>query len=137
MPTFVATDACRESGFSGTWLTAIRASLPHTTAAHHRRCLPANLKGKPDGHSGSHQYLVDDFSRAGLEDALPPTHGRASGARCAPGLVAHQSALAGGAPLPVPDFGQPPADWRRLNYPDRGEAPARPRMPDLIRNSPS
>jgi hypothetical protein len=62
---------------------------------------------------------------------LPPTHIWASAAWCAPGLVAHQSALQGGALLEVPDFGQPPSDWPRLTYPPRGDEPARPRLPDL------
>lgn len=165
MPTFYATDACIESGFGGTRLTARQGSegtlgyqhevkltrdlgpwvdgpyFEHDTdqhrhlglaPAHHPSRLPASFKGRPNGHMGSHQFLVDDFIRACLEDALPPTHIWASAAWCAPGLVAHQSALAGGALLPVPDFGQPPADWRRLDYPARGTEPDRPRLPDLI-----
>ena len=100
-------------------------------SAHHPARLPREYHGLANGHSGSHQYLIDDFIRACIEDALPPTHIWASAAWCAPGLVAHQSALQGGALLEVPDFGQPPDDWPRLTYPPRGVEPGRPRLPDL------
>lgn len=69
--------------------------------------LPGEYKGLPNGHNGSHQFLVDDFVRACLQRSLPPTHIWASAAFCAPGLVAHQSALQGGALLDIPDFGCP------------------------------
>ncbi len=100
--------------------------------AHHAGRLPDAFRGLPNGHSGSHQFLVDDFVRACHEGALPPTHIWASAAWCAPGLVAHQSALAGGVLMEVTDFGQPPADWPRLTYPSRGDEPARPRLPALV-----
>ncbi|MCX7299987.1 MAG: Gfo/Idh/MocA family oxidoreductase [Rhodobacterales bacterium] len=99
--------------------------------AHHPARLPDSMKGLHNGHSGSHQYLVDDFIRGCLEGALPPTHIWNSAAWCAPGLVAHESALQGGTMLPVPDFGTPPADWLLLTYPSRGEEPARPRLPAI------
>ncbi len=99
--------------------------------AHHAARLPKEFHGLANGHSGAHQFLVDDFIRACLEGALPPTHIWASAEWCAPGLVAHQSALQGGALLEVPDFGRPPADWALLTYPTRGDEPTRPRLPDL------
>lgn len=100
--------------------------------AHHAARLPDSFRGLPNGHSGSHQFLVDDFVRACHEGSLPPTHIWASAAWCAPGLVAHRSALEGGAMLEVPDYGNPPADWARLAFPSRGDEPARPRLPPLV-----
>lgn len=100
--------------------------------AHHAERLPDEFRGLPNGHSGSHHFLVDDFVRACLENALPPCHIWNSAAWCAPGLVAHESALQGGAMLPVPDFGNPPLDWPLLQYPDRPADPRRPALPPLI-----
>lgn len=74
--------------------------------------LPEEFKGLKNGHNGSHQFLVDDFIRACRQRALPPTHVWASARFCAPGLVAHESALQGGALLDVPDFGSPPEGSR-------------------------
>jgi hypothetical protein len=31
-----------------------------------------------------------------------------------PGIIAHESAMRDGESLPVPDFGEPPADWDML-----------------------
>jgi predicted dehydrogenase len=100
--------------------------------AHHPSRLPNEFKGLPNGHSGSHHFLVDDFVRACLEDALPPCHIWNSAAWCAPGLVAHESATQGGVMLPVPDFGNPPPDWAMLEYPDRPADSRRPSLPPLF-----
>ncbi|MBC8040192.1 MAG: Gfo/Idh/MocA family oxidoreductase [Opitutaceae bacterium] len=102
-------------------------------AAHHPTRLPDEFRGLHNGHSGSHHYLVDDFVRACLEDALPPTHIWNSAAWCAPGLVAHESSLKNGALLPVPDFGQPPADWPLISLPPRPDDVRRPTLPPLER----
>ncbi len=84
---------------------------PHSgyAAVHPRERLPQSFAGLPNGHEGSHQFLVDDFVRACVTAQLPPNHVWLA-ARCnAPGIVAHQSALRGGETLPIPDFGDPPA----------------------------
>jgi len=99
--------------------------------AHHPSRLPDAFRGLANGHNGSHHFLVDDFVRACLENALPPCHIWNSAAWCAPGLVAHESSRQGGALLPVPDFGQPPADWPGLTLPDRPEDTRRPTLPPL------
>jgi hypothetical protein len=100
------------------------------TAGRHSERLPDEYLGLANGHSGSHHFLVDDFVRACLEDALPPCHIWDSAACSAPGLVAHESAMQGGVMLPVPDFGNPPADWALLTYPDRPIDSRRPSLPE-------
>ncbi len=99
--------------------------------AHDVGRLPEEFRGLPNGHSGSHHFLVDDFVRACLEDALPPCHIWNSAAWCAPGLVAHDSAMQNGVMLAVPDFGSPPANWELLKFPDRPGDPRRPSLPPL------
>jgi hypothetical protein len=64
---------------------------------------------------GSHQFLADDFIKAVVTNTLPPNHVWAAARYCLPGLVAHQSSLQGGEMLPVPDLGDPPADWALLD----------------------
>ncbi len=78
--------------------------------------LPAEFRGLPNGHLGTHQFLVDDFAKAVAANKLPPNHVWAAARYCVPGLVAHQSALRDGERLPVPDLGNPPAHWQHL-YP--------------------
>jgi hypothetical protein len=102
-----------------------------TAPAHDTARLPEAYRGMKNGHSGSHQFLVDDFVRACRKEALPPCHIWNSAAWCAPGLVAHQSALKDGELLSVPDFGTPPADWPRLEFPPRRPDPRRPVLPPL------
>ncbi len=99
--------------------------------AHAPNRLPDEFRGLKSGHNGSHQFLVDDFVRAAREGCLPPCHIWASAKWCAPGLVAHESALQGGVLLPVPDFGEAPSDWPLLTYPDRPDDALRPTPPAL------
>lgn len=76
--------------------------------------LPREFRGKPNGHYGSHQFLVDDFLRACVMGRLPPNHVWAAARYCAPGIVAHESARREGELMKVPDFGSPPANSRFL-----------------------
>ena len=69
--------------------------------------LPDAFRGMPNGHRGSHQFLVDDFVTAWAADAPPPCHVWNSAAWLAPGLVAHESAKRDGELLGIPDFGSP------------------------------
>ncbi|MBE6611764.1 MAG: Gfo/Idh/MocA family oxidoreductase [Ruminococcaceae bacterium] len=71
------------------------------------------------GHNGSHPLLVDDFVRAVMSGKLPPNNVWESATYAAPGVIAHESALAGGVTMKIPTFGEPPADWARLDYADR------------------
>jgi len=77
--------------------------------------LPETFHGLPNGHFGSHQFLADDFVKAVATRTLPPNHVWASARYCIPGLVAHQSATNNGVWTDVPDLGDPPANWERLN----------------------
>lgn len=70
--------------------------------------LPAAFKGLPNGHNGSHQFLVDDFVRACVLGKTPPNNIYEAARYMAPGIIAHQSALKGGELLEIPDLGDPP-----------------------------
>jgi predicted dehydrogenase len=70
--------------------------------------LPESFRGAPNGHDGSHQFLVDDFVSAVCTGILPPVNAWLAARFTVPGVVAHQSALRDGKRLPVPDFGSPP-----------------------------
>ena len=81
--------------------------------------LPKEYEGLHNGHNGTHHFLIDDFCRAYETGKLSPTNIWAVARYNIPGLVAHQSALAGGIPLEVPDLGDPPADWEVLPWDKR------------------
>ena len=70
--------------------------------------LPEAFAGLPNGHAGSHQFLVDDFVMACVNGTMPPNNAWDAARYMLPGLTAHESALHGGALLQVPDFGDPP-----------------------------
>lgn len=76
--------------------------------------LPREFLGMPNGHFGSHQFLADDFVKAVGQHKLPPIHAWNAAAYCAPGIIAHESALRGGEMLAIPDFGGPSAGWSKL-----------------------
>jgi predicted dehydrogenase len=77
-------------------------------AVHDPSDLPWSFVGLPNGHEGSHQFLVHDFVMACTDGTLPPVNAWAGARYTLPGLIAHQSAVRGGELLPVPDFGDPP-----------------------------
>ncbi|NLD73663.1 MAG: Gfo/Idh/MocA family oxidoreductase [Chloroflexi bacterium] len=81
---------------------------------HPRDRLPDAFRHLPNGHHGSHQFLVDDFCRSCSEGVLAPNHVWAAARYCAPGIVAHESALQEGRLLEVPHLGEPPASARYL-----------------------
>ena len=70
--------------------------------------LPRELAGLPNGHEGSHHFLVDDFVRAVEGGSHPPVNAWVAARFTLPGIVAHQSALQGGVRLPIRDFGDAP-----------------------------
>ena len=70
--------------------------------------LPREFARLPNGHSGAHQFLVDDFVRACHEGTQPPNHVWNAAAYTVPGIVAHESALRGGELLDIPDLGTSP-----------------------------
>jgi len=79
------------------------------SAVHPVARLPREFVGLPNGHEGSHQFLVDDFVTACVRGSLPPNHVWDAARYCAPGIVAHESARRDGERLVVPDFGDPPS----------------------------
>ncbi|MFA5203193.1 MAG: Gfo/Idh/MocA family oxidoreductase [Lentisphaeria bacterium] len=81
------------------------------SAVHPVERLPKAFRGLPNGHCGSHQFLVDDFVKACVNRQLPPTNVWQAARYLVPGLIAHESALKEGQVLPVPDFGDAPASW--------------------------
>jgi len=89
------------SGESGSWIweTQPTAQVPDTVP------LPASVPR--GGHGGSHGPLANEFVMAILEGREPAVDVYEALAMTAPGIVAHQSALKGGAQLPVPAFDKP------------------------------
>jgi predicted dehydrogenase len=77
--------------------------------------LPEEMKSLPDGHGGTHKFMVDDFCKAAYTGKLSPTNAWVAARYNIPGLVAHQSALKGGEAIAIKDLGDPPADWELLN----------------------
>ncbi|WP_427115590.1 Gfo/Idh/MocA family protein [Pseudarthrobacter scleromae] len=70
--------------------------------------LPEEFRGAPNGHEGSHHFLVDDFVTAVNNGTLPPVNAWLAARFTLPGIVAHQSALQNGERLPIRDFGDAP-----------------------------
>ncbi|MET3203610.1 MULTISPECIES: Gfo/Idh/MocA family oxidoreductase [unclassified Arthrobacter] len=70
--------------------------------------LPAEFRGAPNGHDGSHHFLVDDFVTAVNTGTQPPVNAWVASRFTLPGIVAHESALRGGERLPIRDFGDAP-----------------------------
>jgi predicted dehydrogenase len=95
---FDVTDLLRCDG-NGTFVGASRL--------HDLARLPKEFIGLPNGHAGSHQFLVDDFVRACACGETPPNNVWAAARYLVPGLVAHESAMQGSILLEVPDFGDP------------------------------
>jgi hypothetical protein len=75
---------------------------------HDRARLPREFDHMPNGHEGSHHFLVDDFVTAVATRTLPSVNAWVAARYTLPGIVAHESALRGGARLDIPDFGDAP-----------------------------
>ena len=76
--------------------------------------LPEEFRGAPNGHEGSHQFLVDDFVTAVNTGSLPPVNAWTAARFTLPGIVAHESARRNGERLPIRDFGDAPATLRDM-----------------------
>ena len=88
---------------------ALRAAFVSGHAAvHDVGRLPQEFEGAPNGHEGSHHFLVDDFVTAVTKGTLPPVNAWVAARFTLPGITAHASALRGGERLPIPDFGPAP-----------------------------
>jgi predicted dehydrogenase len=91
---------------------ALRAEFAGGLAPIHereRRRLPESFRDQPNGHEGSHQFLVDDFVTAVVHRRTPRCSVWDAARFNAPGIVAHESARREGEVLPIPDFGTAPA----------------------------
>ena len=77
------------------------------TRVHQADRLPEAFKTLPNGHYGSHQFLVDDFVKACYYNKTPPNNAWAAARYTIPGIIAHESSLKGGATLEIPDLGDP------------------------------
>ncbi len=72
--------------------------------------LPKAYKDNPEvnGHMASHQFLIDDFCTCVSQNKQPYVNAWRAARFTMPGLIAHESALKGGIPMDVPDFGDGP-----------------------------
>jgi len=70
--------------------------------------LPNEFIGLPNGHAGSHQFLVDDFVKACVEGSIPPNNVWTAARYAVPGIIAHESAVREGQMMDIPDFGDAP-----------------------------
>jgi hypothetical protein len=91
-----------------TGVTAAGVTFAGLSSVHPVDRLPKVFAEVQSGHAGSHQFLVDDFVRACASGETPPNNVWMAARYCLPGLIAHESALQGGALLAVPDCGEPP-----------------------------
>jgi predicted dehydrogenase len=118
---------CKDAHISEEALdSGLHAVLQHDFNAslakvHHEFRLPLSFAGKPNGHKGSHQFLVDDFMKSLHTSKLPPNHVWKAAQYLAPGLIAHESSKRDGELLDIPDFGDAPANWELLD-PENGRA---------------
>jgi predicted dehydrogenase len=81
-----------------------------TAPIHDVHRLPESFMGLPNGHYGSHQFLVDDFLKSCCFDRTPTVSAWEAARYTVPGLIAHQSSLKDGERLVIPDFGNPPGE---------------------------
>lgn len=72
----------------------------------HRERLPASLR-IDTGHGGSHSFITHEFISAIIEDRHPETNIWEAINYTLPGIVAHESALRGGTPMKIRDYGTP------------------------------
>jgi len=70
--------------------------------------LPKEFLGIPNGHNGSHQFLMHEFITSCENRTLPQNNVWQAARYLLPGLVAHESAKLGGVLMEVPDFGDAP-----------------------------
>lgn len=67
-----------------------------------------NLEFNPQGHGGSHPYLVHEFVDSIVNDRQPAINIWEAARYMAMGVMAHKSALLDGATLDIPDWGDAP-----------------------------
>lgn len=123
----INTDFFKEDGGKTTPITSYTYSVGYSACQPVAR-LPKSFRDLANdssklvsrlGHNGSHPFLVDDFVRAATTGRLPHNNVWESASYIIPGLIAHESAMAGGVTMQIPDMGDAPADWTMLDYTER------------------
>ena len=71
--------------------------------------LPQKFLNLPNGHEGSHQFLVCEFVNSVAGGRMPYNNVWESARNCLPGIVAHASAQHDGEWMDIPDFGDAPS----------------------------
>ncbi|MBD3183615.1 hypothetical protein GF312_15080 [Candidatus Poribacteria bacterium] len=71
--------------------------------------LPEPLASNLGGHQGSHAYLVHEFVDSIVNERHPRINVWQAVRYCAPGLIAHKSALKDGETMKIPDWGSAPS----------------------------
>ena len=74
----------------------------------HMEKLPESMRVK-SGHGGSHTFITHEFISAVVEDRHPEVNIWEAIAYTLPGIIGHQSALRGGEPMKIKDYGRAPA----------------------------
>ena len=84
-----------------------KVSIEADPGPSHLARLPPPLRVR-SGHGDSHTFLTHEFVRAVVEDRHPAVNIWEAIAYTLPGIVAHQSALKGGEPMKIRDYGRAP-----------------------------
>lgn len=71
----------------------------------HWEKLPEPLR-VPTGHGGSHTFITNEFINSIVEDRRPEVDVYEAIAYTLPGIIAHQSAVRGGEPMKIKDYGK-------------------------------
>jgi hypothetical protein len=79
-----------------------------TPPTQHEPLPPSLLPYTERGHSGAEAYLMHEFVDSVHRQRLPRINVWEAVRYCAPGLVAHESALRDGELLKIPDWGDAP-----------------------------
>ncbi|MDD6684157.1 MAG: Gfo/Idh/MocA family oxidoreductase [Clostridiales bacterium] len=99
----------KEKVANAAWSWASTAPIQYTDH------LPESFKELPNGHMATHKLLIDDFCRAAYENKLPVVDAWTAARYTIPGIVAVESAYQGGVLMDVPDLGDSPAGWERID----------------------
>ena len=82
-----------------------RAAMEAYQQPKHWEKLPPELR-RDSGHGGSHTFITHEFIGSIVEDRRPEVDVYEAVAYTAPGIIAHKSALAGGKPMKIKDYGK-------------------------------
>ena len=105
----IACEGVAESEVKGVMgkVTATDGTHEGASKMHDLSRLPKEFLGLPNGHAGSHQFMVDDFVKACVSGKTPPNNVWDAARYLIPGLIGHESAMNGSVLMEVPDFGDP------------------------------